>query len=350
MPKLLCDSADSGFMGKIRNPLFIVTLVGASACLDPPAPVEQRSGVYVRDRNAATAPIVIVAKEEAGAATATIAADANRSQLVKASANSQIAGTSVEFPPGSLTQDTQITMQAGPSLAGTVAIVAGAAAGGDGAAPVEIAASATALTIESSAKVDAAAPFTLTLSLPDATAGAGLRGFDLKNPYERLIVVYEVRKYSEGGGKFVGLIPRDRIDLVDGYAAIATQWFGTYQAIITTTKIDVPAPIDIPAPIETPAAVAAEPEPPAAEPLAPVEDAEVKAPEEPQVAEDPAPEPEPAPRRRIVFQQGFLTTSFGNDRPREDGFSGLWHVWGPARVGSSQILSTGLFTATVEGE
>jgi hypothetical protein len=152
-----------------------------------------------------------------GATTANVDANSASTQLVTASNNSSVKGSSVSFPPGSLAISTSITLEEGASVA-TPAFAAELNLGTD------LTKSGTAVTLNAGTATDAKLPFKLSIPLPVSLA--------LAEDWANLVVLYKVTVVA-GATNVIGVIPRSEIEIVDGTAQISTQYFGSFQAAIT---------------------------------------------------------------------------------------------------------------------
>ncbi len=182
----------------------------------------------------APAPVVLATTEQNGVVKASVQPSAELTQVMRASDQSAIVGSSVSFPPGSLAVATEVTLSVGENLASD-AILKPLALG------TEVASSGPSMEIRSSVEMDAAAPFVIALSLPPEAAG-----LKLTDGLANLLVLYKV-KIQATGEKITGLIPRSEIQIKDGFAIVSTRYFGSFQAILTKTLVaeakQVPTPV-----------------------------------------------------------------------------------------------------------
>jgi len=223
-----------------------------------------------------------------------LVANAMYTQVLEAGSNTEISGTSVAFPPGSLAIDTEVSI-ATSSAIGNSDTLARLDLG------TAVARSGAPVAIQSSTPTDAAVPFTLAIPLPDGS-GLTLQG----DPLSNLSIVYFVKKVGQGSASFTGIIPRSLIDVSSGYAKFATTYFGTFQAIITEKPIEKP----------------------------------IEKPVEPVIQTNPA--PKPAVTSVGFFAAGFMTTSFepALSGQRQEGLLGMMTPLSPFLVGSTRRLST----------
>ncbi len=222
----------------------------------------------------------------AGAVSGQLAATSQDIQVIQAGADSGISGSLAEFPPGSVAIDTQVTLGPGVSIATASNL-------GSLSLDPEIAGAAPSVSISSSIALDTAG-FTMQIPVP---SGSGL---NLQDALANLIVIYQVQKVADKG-EFSGLFTRSQLQIEGGYVRFTTKFFGTYQAIITKSLV--------------------------AEPVEVVKKAEPKF-------------------KKTYVKQGFASSTFGDDAPREDGFLALFHPFSPAAVkaDADSTLSSGLWT------
>lgn len=147
-----------------------------------------------------------------------------KTQVIDTPPDSQIAGTSAEFPPGAVAVPTQISIQTGGTIAQLSTL-------NDLKLNTEIAGAASAVTITSSVAMDTVTPFTLAIPIP---ANSGLL---LSDPLINLVVLYRVNKVGDGGTAFSGVIPMSLLQIAGTTVRFKTQYFGTYQAVITKTLV-----------------------------------------------------------------------------------------------------------------
>lgn len=296
-------------MTRTRIPLgiFLVTATLAS-CLRGPGFMQQ-SGVIKTENASVTEsapeaakelPVIIVPTVELnGDATGLVQPSTDTVQVVSASANSTIAGSSATFPPGTVAVTTEVTVGPGDQIA-TDAIISELAIGdqllGAG-APVEV---------STSDPLDAAVPFTITIPLPDETSQ-----LHLADPFEKLVILYRIFRASDGK-ELIGYFTRRKIDIRNGFASFETKYFGTFQAIITKDVL-------------------------------PEQTQEVDAP--PVLAEEePSPEPEPpaVEPRKVHFVAGLVGASFETNAASSGGLRGWTHAFSRARVTQGgKSLTTG---------
>lgn len=243
--------------------------------------------------------VAVVAQEVAGGVIGTISADSTVTQVLAASADSEIAGSQVEFPPGSLAISTDVALKPGIVLA-TAAVVAQLDS------RAEITSAGAPVELSSSVKMDATQPFTLAIAMPDGAALA------LADSHQNLAVLYHVNKAAAGGVDFTGLIPRDALVVEGKVVRFAAKYFGTYQSVITSVPI--------------------------------TEAKEVQA--------APATKlPEPKPIRNVYFVKGAAGTTFGDSQGQSvSGFSGWVNKLKPGKVVNKSSLSSNVLSKKKAGD
>ena len=160
---------------------------------------------------------------DGGGATASMKSSGTTNQLLTAPEGSSIQGSSVTFPPGSLSINTAITIEESASIAN-------AAFTAELNLDTTVSQSGTAVSIKPDQPIDASQPFSLNIPLP---VGAGLA---LADNYTNLVVMYRVTVQASGKN-VVGIIPRSDIIIKDGAAQIKTLYFGSFQAAVTTVAV-----------------------------------------------------------------------------------------------------------------
>ncbi|NBQ52970.1 MAG: hypothetical protein EBU49_05250, partial [Proteobacteria bacterium] len=136
-----------------------------------------------------------------------------------------IAGTSVTFPPGSLSFATTISVESGASLAdGSALADLGLAVSN------AIASSGASVIIRPSENVTLLQPMSLSIPLP---AGYGLTGLSLGpslSDDDRLAILAKV--FDANGELKSKLIPRKNITIENGNAKFETMAFGAFQTVV----------------------------------------------------------------------------------------------------------------------
>ncbi|MCX6129116.1 MAG: hypothetical protein NTX25_08655, partial [Proteobacteria bacterium] len=150
----------------------------------------------------------------AGVETAALSAGSAFTQELEASNASTISGTVLQFPPGSLSINTDISLEEGSAVATSStasALNLGSSISNAGAAVV----------INSSAAVDPVQPFVLKINL-----GSG--NLNLADATENLIVIYKVQIFAEN--RFVlGVLPRSALTIEGQKVSFSAQYFGVFQ-------------------------------------------------------------------------------------------------------------------------
>ncbi len=162
--------------------------------------------------------------ETDGAVTATIDPTSLDTQVVSAPKSGALKDSYVSIPPGALGIATELTIQEGVSLA------SGSVASSIGVEESALVKKGPALMIESSAKVDPIKPFTIAISLSSETA--------LKLQEERIAIIYQIRKYSEGGKVYLGVIPANEVTFNGNQVSFSTSYFGSFQPIENVPAIE----------------------------------------------------------------------------------------------------------------
>ena len=165
---------------------------------------------------------------EDGKTIGTISANDARTQLLKASDETSIAGSSVEFPVGSLAIDSQISLGEGGEISDDLFLQQLAISN-------SITNAGFAVELKSSESIDATQPFTLNIPLP---SGSSLLAGENPN----LVVFYFIKKAALKKS-FKGVFTRSQLSIKDGFVRFTTNHFGTFQAAITENII--PAPIEV---------------------------------------------------------------------------------------------------------
>lgn len=153
-----------------------------------------------------------------GVVTGTLSASATNAQLLEG-----VAGSTVVFPPGSLSIDTTLTVEEGEALAASASELGLDSSGITAASPSVI--------VASSQSVDPLTPFTISLPL----SGAALALLQ-DDPYAKLVILHKRTEYS-ANQVVVGIMLRDAISIADGTVSFKTNHFGIFQAAYTSTVI-----------------------------------------------------------------------------------------------------------------
>lgn len=272
-------------------PTLLATLASTS-CLDAPVPYSKERGALTH----APAQTILVATVERadGSVSAKVEPSAAVVQVVKASASSAIAGAAVTFPPGSILVATDITIGLGATLVPD-------AEDAELTAKLPVVSAAPSVVVASTVALSAGSEFEVTLPLPQQAALTAAEGSDTN-----LVVIYKVKKGDE---TVIGIYLRDQLQLRDGFAVIATRFFGTFQAVRLKGVLN--------------------------------EQREVVA----------APAKALATPARRFHASGFVTTTFRSDTMRADGLSGAAQSFLPSRVGIGSLsLQSGLRSSKSGGE
>jgi hypothetical protein len=208
----------------IRRALSFSIVLFLGSCLPQGSETKNEEESAESDKDEAT-PVV---DAEVVSATdtkvvATLKADGKNSQLINATEEGELKGTAITFPAGSLSIDTELSLEQGQSLSSSEHL------GELGLAPTsEIKEASTSVFIGSTAEQDPVAPFTLALPLKSGTALTAA---------ENLVVFYRVTRYSDGK-TLSGAIPAS---LFKSNAAskieIEASFFGIYQAVYISLSI-----------------------------------------------------------------------------------------------------------------
>lgn len=164
---------------------------------------------------------------DAGITTATLDATSSLRQQITVT-ESELAGSSIEFPPGSLAVSADITIQASAPLAtsGTAAELGVAG---------NFVQTGPAVLVTSSVAQDAIVPFTMTIPLQGTSS---LRiSADIRD--ENLVVLYKVKGESDQQ-TVSGIIPRSSIIVRNDFAEFTASRFGSYQAVYLSQPVENP--------------------------------------------------------------------------------------------------------------
>lgn len=163
-----------------------------------------------------------VVDQSTGVTSKKLGASSTDTQTITAGEGTDVAGSTVAFPPGTLAVDTVVSLEAGSSIAGAaIAEELGLDLG------VSLEPTGTALVVTNDAKVNASQPFTLAIALP------GVSFWMLDDSY---VVVYRVYDASTGG-YLVGIIPTSDLTVADGRVSFTTIYFGSYQIAVPSKPI-----------------------------------------------------------------------------------------------------------------
>ncbi len=277
--------------------LVIVALVGfaSSSCMKGPGFLKQGPAETKPEARTSSepAPLIIQTIESNGLVTGSFNATSSSTQVMLAAATSSIAGSQVEFPPGTLAIDTEIALGPGEQIATDTTAQ-------DLALGTTITSSAPSVVLSSTSIMDASQPFTLQIPIPDSA------GLHLDDPFTTLLVIYKIKKVGEGGD-FTGYITRDKIDIKSGFARFATQYFGTFQAVYTAKPVTE--------------------------------------------AKEIVSKPVVKTAKKIYFVKGFAPATFGTDSAKAEGFAGWLHTFRPAKAkaNADSTLTTGKVVKISQG-
>ncbi|RYZ82319.1 MAG: hypothetical protein EOP04_22275 [Proteobacteria bacterium] len=154
--------------------------------------------------------------------TGTVDPNAVDSQLLKASADSNISDVVLAFPPGSLAIATDISLKEGPSIGSELVLRDLGLA-----STPTVTNSAAAVEITSSAAIDLKQPMILSLPLP---VGFSLAGESLQR--QRLGVLYRIIRQSTGE-KIVGFVPASELTIdANNKLLFPSLYFGSFQVVV----------------------------------------------------------------------------------------------------------------------
>lgn len=193
----------------------VVAALLASACIKGP-------GLFKQQGSQDDVTLAMLATESGdGVVTAAYNPNMFVAQTLKAAASSELAGSSVTFPPGSLAFSTNISLEPGSSFVGaTTASELGLS---------NVQASSSAIAITSSTSADATSPFTVNLSM----SGLGLR---LTDTTTKIAIFYYIDRVADGK-KFLGVIPPADVTRSGDTLSFRTKYFGIYQAATITEDV-----------------------------------------------------------------------------------------------------------------
>lgn len=168
-----------------------------------------------------------------GSISATIGGGSSVTQEL-AVTDGSLSGTSLSFPPGSLSVSITIQISEGQAIASTGAVDALALKNA-----TSLQSRSTSVAVIADTTINATRPF--SLSIPVDT-GASLRlGEDA---YARYVVLYKVEDAVYGTR--LGFIPRSQFTITDGVAKISTSRFGVYEVgetdVLETAALEIVSP------------------------------------------------------------------------------------------------------------
>ncbi len=208
------------------GPVFLI-----SSCIKGP-------GLFQQDESAGTSIAMTGLEDADGIVTGEFNAAAGTTQTLAASSSGDLAGSYVSFPSGSLSINTSITIEQGISFAG--------ATSGDSLGIGNMSAGGPSVVINSSESVDASNPF--TLQIPSSSSSSlALSGTD----DARTIVLFQYKVAAEGNKEYLGIIPRKKLTIENGYVSFETRHFGAYQVAVTESLVEEAKKVDSKTPILT---------------------------------------------------------------------------------------------------
>ncbi len=219
----------------------VITLAG---CLSGPGFFKQKGQASLTNKGSQEA--ATVTSDVDGVLTASLDGSSGATQVVQASASSNIAGSSIAFPPGSLAISTSVTVEEGAPLANSgleTELGVSADAG--------LAAASATVVISTGVLMDAAQPFTVAIAISDGS-GLNLEGG------KYYIVLYKVNK-TTSADLIGGIIPTSQITIANGKAEFKTKYFGAYQLATVNQPIEEPKEVATTSPIVTKAVANASP-------------------------------------------------------------------------------------------
>lgn len=182
-------------------------------------------------QSATTLPSTVPTKEEtAGVVTGSIDGQATSTQRLAVSQKAESKDAYVEFPVGSITTDTDVTVQDGDETLGAV-----------GALPEELGVAATTtvvfaappILLSASGLVEPASPYMLTLPLP-LTAGSSLQDGSLALAGEgKLALLYLLKSVA---GNTIGLQMLTSSDLVGAMLRVQPRRLGWFRVVLLSAK------------------------------------------------------------------------------------------------------------------
>jgi hypothetical protein len=181
--------------------------------------------------SATTPPSTVLTKEEsAGVVTGSIDGQGTSTQRLAVSQKAEAKDAYVEFPVGSITSDTDVTVQDGDQALGAV-----------GSLPEELGVVATTtivfagppILLTASGLVEPASPYKLTLPLP-LTAGSSLQDRSLALAGEgKLALLYLLKSVA---GNTIGLQVLSSSDLVGAMLRVQPRRLGWFRVVLLSAK------------------------------------------------------------------------------------------------------------------
>lgn len=162
-------------------------------------------------------------KEVDGVTSAKVAADSKTEQTIAAGEGSDLAGTSVTFPVGSLAVGTEVSIQPGVSVATAPNLSElGVKSKVNGTGP--------SVSVAAKDAQDTLVPMTISIPLPSGSA------LQLEDSYELLVVIYMIKSNVDQTVK-VGIIPRKDLTVAETKVNLTSTFFGLYQAVYLSIPV-----------------------------------------------------------------------------------------------------------------
>ena len=159
-----------------------------------------------------------------GVASASVSANSKSAQLIATLPGSSVAGSSVSFPPGSLSIDVTLSIQEGESLA----VFASSLPEGTS---DPLTAAGPAVVFSPSSPLETTVPMTLALPL---TAGALML-----NGTDNLAIAFVATSVKDGVvGSVWGLIPPANLKISSNAVSFSTSRFGSFQVVRTPKRLE----------------------------------------------------------------------------------------------------------------
>lgn len=165
--------------------------------------------------------------DQNGVLVASLDPNSTETQVVSASASSNIAGVSVAFPPGSLAVATDIVLQEGQKIENETLLADAGVANG-----AQVTAASAPVMITATQPIDLTVPMIISLALPQ---GAAL----LEDPtlIDRLAVVYRVAVQATGQS-LAGVAPAKDLTLTGDKLLYGTLYFGWFQVTVFDRPVE----------------------------------------------------------------------------------------------------------------
>lgn len=206
------------FISYERSAVYLICALSTSSCFKGPKLFEQEKG---------SMPVGVVqgvTGSDPNTVSATLDPNSKVTQTLTVPSSSELSGTSVSFPPGSLGISLDITITTGLAIATSTSKDT---LGFD--EDVSISVASAPVAILASKSTDLAKPFSLSLSIMNGSSLALSAG-------QFYAVFYMVEKASEGAN-FVGVIPTNKIRVEGGFAVFEASHFGTYQLAVMSAPV-----------------------------------------------------------------------------------------------------------------